>query len=109
MKISAQTAGVGTTGLTGITLLVLHTTGFITGWTAPELSQFIDNICDKEFDNKKTQQKFYEKTGFDTRLNHMTIDNHYILADKAGDYFINQTPVDLTTGFKTNIYTKENI
>ena len=84
---------------------------FLPGWgRAPEtIGNLTDNICDKEFDNKKTQQKFYEKTGFDTRLNHMTIDNHYILADKAGDYFINQTPVDLTTGFKTNIYTKENI
>jgi|TARA_B110000483_G_scaffold125942_1_gene151306 hypothetical protein len=37
MKITPQTAGVGTTGLTGITLLVLHTTGFITGWAWPIL------------------------------------------------------------------------
>ena len=37
MKITPQTAGVGTTGLTGITLLVLHTTGFIIGWAWPLL------------------------------------------------------------------------
>ena len=37
MKISAQTAGVGTTGLTGVALLVLHTTGFLTGWAWPIL------------------------------------------------------------------------
>jgi hypothetical protein len=81
------------------------------GWgRAPEtIGNLTDNVCDVEFDNNKTKQAFYNKTGFDTRLNHMSIDNHYILADKVGDYFINQTPVDLTTGFKTNIYTKDYI
>ena len=41
MKISAQTAGVGTTGLTGVALLVLHTTGFLTGWAWPLLYVFL--------------------------------------------------------------------
>lgn len=84
---------------------------FLPGWgRAPEtIGNLTTDVCDKEFDSNKTQTKFYNKTGFDSRLNHMSIENHYILADKVGDYFINQTPVDLTAGFKTNIYTKENI
>ena len=84
---------------------------FLPGWgRAPEtIGNLTVDVCDKEFDSSKTQQLFYEKTGFDSRLNHMSIENHYILADKVGDYFINQTPVDLTAGFKTTIYTKENI
>lgn len=64
-----------------------------------------DNVCDIEFKTKEIQQLFYDKTGFDSRLNHMTIDNHYVLADKVVNSFINNTPLDLTTGFKANIYT----
>ena len=81
------------------------------GWgLAPEtIGNLTDNVCDAEFDNVETQRLFYEKTNYDCRLNHMSIDNHYILADKVCEYFINQTPVDLTTGFVSNIYTKENI
>ena len=84
---------------------------FLPGWgRAPEtIGNLTVDVSDKEFDSSETQQNFYNKTGFDSRLNHMSIENHYILADKVGDYFINQTPVDLTAGFKTNIYTKDNI
>ena len=84
---------------------------FLPGWgRAPEtIGNLTVDVCNKEFDSTKTLQNFYNKTGFDSRLNHMSIENHYILADKVGDYFINQTPVDLTTGFKTNIYTKNNV
>ena len=84
---------------------------FLPGWgQAPEtIGCLTENVNDNEFDNNKTQQKFFNKTGFDTRLNHMSIDNHYILADKICNYFNNNTPVDLTTGFKSNIYTKNNI
>ena len=41
MKLSAQTAGVGTTGATGIALLILHTTGYLTGWAWPVLYVFL--------------------------------------------------------------------
>ena len=41
MKITPQTAGVGTTGLTGITLMTLHITGFLTGWAWPILYIFL--------------------------------------------------------------------
>jgi hypothetical protein len=32
-----QTSGIGTTGVAGVTLMVLHTTGYITGWAWPIL------------------------------------------------------------------------
>jgi hypothetical protein len=91
--------------LPGIQLL------FLPGWgAAPEtIGNLTNNVCDAEFDDNDTQQKFYSKTGFDCRLNHMSINNHYVLADKIYDYFSNHIPVDLTTGFETNIYTKTNI
>jgi len=38
MKISSQTSGIGTTGATGVALLVLHLSGYITGWGWPLLS-----------------------------------------------------------------------
>jgi len=37
MKISSQTSGIGTTGATGVALLVLHLGGYITGWGWPLL------------------------------------------------------------------------
>jgi hypothetical protein len=41
MKITPQTAGAGTTGLTGIVLMALHITGFLTGWGWPILYVFL--------------------------------------------------------------------
>ncbi len=32
-----QSSGLGTTGATGITLMILHITGFLTGWAWPIL------------------------------------------------------------------------
>jgi hypothetical protein len=32
-----QTSGIGTTGVTGVTLMVLHITGHLTGWAWPLL------------------------------------------------------------------------
>ena len=37
MRIPNQSSGVGTTSLTGIVLLVLHITGYISGWAWPLL------------------------------------------------------------------------
>ena len=91
--------------LPGIKMLLLP------GWGAgPDtIGNLTVNVCDAEFDNRKTQQMFYNKTGYDFRLNHMTIDNHLILSSKILNYFKNPAPIDLTTGFKTKIYTKDNI
>ena len=65
----------------------------------------IKNVCDAEFSSPEVLSKFYKKTGWDPRLNHMTMDNHHVLADKIFDYFDKKIPLDLTTGFKSNIYT----
>lgn len=71
-------------GMPNIKILLLP------GWgSAPEtIGNLTNNVCDAEFDNKETQEVFYSETGFDRRLNHMSIDNHYILADKIADYLI---------------------
>jgi hypothetical protein len=37
MKIDRQSSGIGTTGVTGISLMVLHITGYLTGWAWPLL------------------------------------------------------------------------
>lgn len=68
-----------------------------------------DSICDNEFDNMQTRSMFYNLHQYDPRLNHMIIDNHYVLADKILNYFIDSTPLDLTYGFKSNIFTKNNL
>ena len=61
------------------------------------------DICNFELGNG--QKKFFDKhNGFDPRLNHMSMENHIVLADKIVDYFKNDTMLDLTTGFKGDLY-----
>jgi len=60
------------------------------------------DVCNKEL---KDPSKFYEKyNGQDPRLNHMSQENHRILADKLVDYFTNGTLLDLTTDFIGNLH-----
>lgn len=61
-----------------------------------------------EFDSIKTLDTFYKKTN-DSRWNHFSEQNHQILANKVCKFFTDFERVDLTTGFETNIYTKNNI
>ena len=63
-----------------------------------------DNVCENEFENAKVLDKFYAKTGYDPRLNHMTHVNHKVLANKILSNIENNIPIDLTTGFTSNIY-----
>ena len=35
--IKPQSSGIGTTGVTGVALMVLHITGYLTGWAWPIL------------------------------------------------------------------------
>lgn len=37
MKFSNASSGIGTMGVTGISLMVLHITGYLTGWAWPLL------------------------------------------------------------------------
>jgi hypothetical protein len=61
-----------------------------------------------EFDGDETANTYYNKTG-DIRFNHFSEVNHKILANKVIDFLNTGKTVDLTTGFKTGIYTKDNI
>jgi hypothetical protein len=69
----------------------------------------LSKACFAEFDNEDTLNKFYKKTT-DNRWNHFTEVNHKVLAKKVIDYFKDiDHDLDLTTGFETGIYTKDNI
>lgn len=37
ITVGPQASAIGTTGLTGVSLMILHLTGFITGWAWPIL------------------------------------------------------------------------
>ena len=84
---------------------------FLPGFgTAPEATgNLTENVCDNEFSSPDVINKFYLKLGWDPRLNHMSMENHLVLADKVTDYFKNGTALDLTTGFKSNIFREDNI
>ena len=60
-----------------------------------------------EFDCKETADAFYNKTS-DNRYNHFSENNHKILANKIINFFKNGNTVDLTAGFETSIYNKDN-
>jgi len=68
-----------------------------------------DDVCEKEFEDMSVRDAFYKKTGFDPRLNHMTHENHKVLADKIINKVKNNQIIDLTTDFKQHIYNKNNI
>ena len=74
----------------------------------PGTEGLLTNACNGEFDSVTTLNKFYKKTT-DNRWNHLTEENHYILANKVYNYFTKGSVVDLNTDFKTGIYTEENI
>ena len=76
-----------------------------------DISGIVGTLSDasfNEFDSEETMGLFYTKTA-DSRYNHLTERNHKILADKVIKYFTADEMVDLTTGFETSIYTKNNI
>lgn len=61
-----------------------------------------------EFDSEETAAIYRAETG-DLRYNHFSEVNHKILADKVIDFFNTGKTVDLTSDFKTGMYTKDNI
>ena len=67
------------------------------------------NLCEAsglEFDSERTSMEYHQKTG-DNRFNHFSEVNHKILADKIINFFNTGSIIDLTSGFKTSIMTKE--
>ena len=58
-------------------------------------------ICDGEFDNTKNIQSYYDlHDGYDPRPNHLSKNNHEILASKIQKFFTHGHRVDLTTDFE---------
>jgi hypothetical protein len=74
----------------------------------PGVHGTLQNASQAEFDREKTDIAFRKKTN-DTRWNHFTEVNHNVLADKVYRFFTENKPLDLTTGFESNIYNKNNI
>lgn len=48
-----------------------------------------------------------ENRGVDIRYNHLCISNHTILSEKLFNTIVKNEPLDLTTGFKKNIFSKD--
>ena len=87
----------------GVKMLILP------GWhTISGVEGSLTEASFQEFDSIETRNTFYKKTN-DSRWNHFSEENHKVLADKVCDFFTDFKMIDLTTGFKTNIYTKDNI
>lgn len=58
-------------------------------------------VSDNEFiDQENIQQYFYSNQGIDPRNNHLSAENHKILAEKIFNFFSNNEMIDLTTEFK---------
>jgi hypothetical protein len=87
----------------GVKMLILP------GWhTISGVEGSLTEASFREFDSIETRNAFYKKTN-DSRWNHFSEENHKVLADKVCDFFTDFKMIDLTTGFKSNIYTKDNI
>jgi hypothetical protein len=60
-------------------------------------------ICDGEFINTEIIQSYYDlHDGYDPRPNHLSKNNHEILASKIHKFFTHGHRVDLTTDFERN-------
>lgn len=66
-------------------------------------------VAESEFLNEKIGAEYYQKVQGDCRVNHLSEQNHIVLANKVYNFFKTGEMVDLTTEFKTGIFTKENI
>jgi hypothetical protein len=61
------------------------------------------DICDGEFVDKQSRDLWYKKHGADPRANHMSAENHFILANKVTEFFKCGTIPDLSQGFVKDI------
>jgi len=58
-------------------------------------------VCDKEFKSVSIVNKWYKEQGYiDSRINHMSKNNHAILAEKIISFFKTGKTIDLKTGFE---------
>lgn len=63
----------------------------------------LGDICFNEFADEKSRTMFYDGGTVDPRMNHITPDNHEILAEKIYRFFEHGETVDLTSGFKLKV------
>ena len=77
-----------------------HELGGVTG--------VLQDISGGEFIDDKVLDKYYNYHGIDPRRNHMTNENHKILADKIINFFKTGEIVDLTKDFHKEFITKNN-
>ena len=68
------------------------------------LGDLTSSVCDKEFKDIGVRNNFYKKHKWDPRINHMSQENHYILAEKLYNNIAKNEQLNLTNGFITNIY-----
>jgi len=64
------------------------------------------SIDEAEWISTDSKYKYMRKTSTldDFRINHLSESNHNVLAEKIYQYFVTGKPVDLSTGFATNLY-----
>lgn len=68
-----------------------------------------DTLCtvdEAEWTSTKSKYEYLRKPGVhdDFRINHLSESNHNVLSEKIYQHFITGKPVDLSTGFTTNLY-----
>lgn len=68
-----------------------------------------DTLCsvdEAEWTSAESKYEHLRKPGVldDFRINHLSEPNHNVLAEKIYQHFITGKPVDLSTGFTTNLY-----
>jgi len=86
---------------------VLILSGFHNG---PNCIGNLFEISKREFINDEVGNITYKQNkGLDFRINHLSLCNRLILADKIFNFFQTQQPIDLTKDFVTNIYTSPHI
>lgn len=66
----------------------------------PGINGTLTDICNNEFVSDQTRSDWYEKHGVDIRFNHLSQDNHVILAARVTDFFQTGKLVDLQDGYK---------
>ena len=67
----------------------------------------LTTVSEQEFETEELLDLYYQN--YDYRVNHLSQENHDILAKKVLDFFVDNKEVDLTKDFKKSIITQENI
>jgi hypothetical protein len=66
----------------------------------PGVRGTLTDICNKEFVSDEARKQWYAKNIIDTRANHFSPDNHFILAHRITEFFQTGRSIDLLDGFK---------